>query len=118
MSLVAIERGMVHNCYIIAQKISYINFVKLCMEEDLVSMNMVADEIGVSTFSLSRWINNLPIYRHIAETDEMRFSISAGCHGQLEDIGSDLFAYIEALLHFLVVNYFGIAPLFYLSYLR
>ena len=47
------ERVMVHNRYTIAQKISYVNFVKLCMEEDLVLMNMVTDEIGVATSSLS-----------------------------------------------------------------
>jgi hypothetical protein len=83
--------------YTIAEKISYVNFAKLRMEEDLASMTTVTDEIGVSQSSLSRWINNLPIYRHIAETDATKKSRFAGRRGQLEDIGQDLLEYVGVL---------------------
>jgi hypothetical protein len=95
---VLMDEGMVErNQYMIAQKIAYINYTMLRMEEDLASMCTVADEIGVSPSSLSRWINKLPIYCHIAEQDKVRFSISAGRRGQLEDIGLELLAYVEDL---------------------
>ena len=58
---------------------------------------MVTDEAGMLPSSLSRWIYNLPIYHHIAKTDQVRCSLSAGCHGQLEDIGLYLSVYIEDL---------------------
>jgi hypothetical protein len=67
------------------------------MEEDLASMNTVADEIGVSHTSLSRWINKLPIYRHIEKTDQVRFSLAGGRKSQLEDIGPALLAFVEDL---------------------
>ena len=85
------------NRYTIAQKISYLNYAKLCMEEDLALMTMVTDEVGVLPSSLSRWIYNLPIYCHIVETDQVRCSLSAGRHGQLEDIGLYLSVYTEDL---------------------
>ncbi len=98
--LVVLDEGvMERNHYSIAQKISYVSYAKLLrhMEEDLASMTTVADEWGVSPSSLSRWINKLPIYHHIAETDQVRFSLAAGRHGQLEDIGSELLVYIDNL---------------------
>ena len=67
---VVLDEGvMKRNRYTIAQRISYVNYAKLRMEEDLASMSTVADECGVSPSSLSRWFNKLPIYPHIAETD-------------------------------------------------
>ncbi len=95
---VVLDEEMVeHNLYTITQKIFFVIYAKLCMEEDLASMNTVADELCVWPLSLSRWINNLSFCHHITEMDEVRFSLSAACCGQLEDIGSDLSAYIEDL---------------------
>ena len=95
---VVLDEGvMERKRYTIAQRISYVNYAKLRMEEDLASMSTVADECGVSPSSLSRWFNKLPIYRHIAETDQVRLSLAAGRRGQLEDIGSELLAYIDDL---------------------
>ena len=85
------------NRYTISQKISYVNYAQLRMEEDLASMNTVADEIGVSNSTLSTWINKLPIYHHIAKTDQVRFSLVPGRKSQLEDIGPDLFAFVDDL---------------------
>jgi len=85
------------NRYTILQKIAYVEYAQLRMKEDLASQNTVADECGVSNASLSRWINNLPIYRHIAKTDQVRFSLVPGRRSQLEDIGPDLFAFVEDL---------------------
>ncbi len=40
-------RSTERNRYTIAQKISYVNYANLCMEEDLASMTTVADEACV-----------------------------------------------------------------------
>ena len=85
------------NRYTIVQKITYVEYAQLRMEEDLASMNTVADEIGVSHTTLSRWINKLPIYRHIEKTDQVRFSLAGGRKSQLEDIGPALLAFVEDL---------------------
>ena len=49
--------------YSIQQKIQYVEFAMLRMDEDLASLNTIADNIGVSSASLSRWMNKLPQYR-------------------------------------------------------
>ena len=67
-----------HNCYTILQKMAYMEYGQCRMEEDHASMNMATDEVGVSNTSLSRWINNLLIYRHIAKTDQVRYSLVSG----------------------------------------
>lgn len=83
--------------FTIQQKIQIVEYLMVRMDEDLASMNVVADELGVSTSSLSRWMNKLPIYRHIAKNDQVRFSLSTGRRGQLEDISAELFAFVEDL---------------------
>ena len=60
-------------------------------------MNTVADECHVSNSSLSRWMNNLPIYRHIAKKDQVRYAIICGRKSQLEDLGPQLLAFVEDL---------------------
>ncbi len=75
-------------------------FYQRCKEEDLALLNSVADQIGVSSSCLSRWIKKLPIYEFIVENDKTerdRFSLSAGRRGQLEDISSGLLSFVEDL---------------------
>ena len=60
-------------------------------------MNVIADEVGVSMSSLSRWMNTLPIYRHITKNDQVSFSLSPGHRCQLEDIAAKLLAFVKDL---------------------
>ncbi len=83
--------------YSIQQKIQYVEFAMLRMDEDLASLNTIADEIGVSNSSLSRWMNKLPQYRHIAKHDQVRFSLNAGRRSQLDDIGPELLGFVKDL---------------------
>ncbi len=83
--------------YSIQQKIQYVEFAMLRMDEDLASLNSIADHIGVSSASLSRWMNKLPQYRHIARHDQVRFSLNTGRRSQLDDIGPDLLSFVEDL---------------------
>ena len=83
--------------YSIQQKIQYVEFAMLRMDEDLASLNTIADNIGVSSASLSRWMNKLPQYRHIAKHDQVRFSLNAGRRSQLDDIGPELLGFVEDL---------------------
>jgi hypothetical protein len=100
MSLMIMWFWMTVSCYTIVQKITYVEYAQLRMEEDLASLTTVTDECGVSHTSLSRWINKLPIYRHITKTDQVRFSLICGRKSQLEDIGPALLAFVEVLDNF------------------
>lgn len=83
--------------YSIEQEIKIVEYTMVRMEEDLASMCLVAEEVGVDKSSLSRWMDKLPIYRHIAKYDQVRFAINPGHRGQLEDVGPDMLAFIEEL---------------------
>ena len=83
--------------YTILEKIIMVEHAQGRIEVDLASMNTVADECHVSSSSLSRWMNNLPIYRHIAKKDQVRYAIVLGRKSQLEDIGPQLLAFVEDL---------------------
>ena len=83
--------------YSIQQKIQYVEFAMLRMEENLASLNTIADNIGVSSASLSRWMNKLPMYRNIAKHDQVRLSLTAGRRGQLDNIGPVLLGFVEDL---------------------
>ena len=86
-----------HPCYSIQQKIQYVEFAMLRMDEDLASLNTIADEIGVSNSSLSRWMNKLLQYHHIVKHDQVRFSLNAGRRSQLDDIGPELLGFVQDL---------------------
>jgi len=83
--------------YSIEQKIKIVEYMMVRMEEDLASMCEVADEVGVDKSSLSRWVDKLPIYRHIMKYDQVRLAINPGRKGQLEDVGPDLLAFVDEL---------------------
>ena len=83
--------------YSIQDKIRIVEFAMVRIEEDLASLNVIADEVGVHSTTLLRWFNKLPIYRYIAKNDQVRFSLSTGRRGQLEDIGTELLAFVEDL---------------------
>ena len=94
-SRVAVDKAQ-RNRYTIRQKITIVQYAMVCMEEDLASMNDISSEIGISTSSLSRWIDQLPVFRHINKNDQVRLAINPhGRRSQLEDIGADLLAFVE-----------------------
>ena len=94
-SRVAVDKAQ-RNRYTIRQKITIVQYAMVRMEEDLASMNDISSEIGISTSSLSRWIDQLPVFRHIDKNDQVRLAINPhGRRSQLEDIGADLLAFVE-----------------------
>ena len=85
------------NWYIIRQKITIVQHAMVRMEEDLASMNDIANEVGISNSSLSCWIDQLLIFRHINQYDQVRLAMMNphGHRSQLEDIGADLLTFVE-----------------------
>ena len=81
----------------IQQKIQCCEFFMVRSEEDLASMSTVADELKISTSSLSRWMNKLPQYRFLAKLEKERFSVHSGRSTPLEVIGPELLAFVEDL---------------------
>ena len=79
------------NRYTIRQKITIVDYAMVRLEEDLASMNDIADEVGISTSSLSRWIDQIDIFRHINHNDQVsRLAMNQhGRRGQLEDVSAD-----------------------------
>jgi hypothetical protein len=85
------------NCFSIQQKIQYVEFAMSHMDDDLASLHTIANQIGVSSSSLSMWMNKLPMYRHIVKHDHVRYSLNASHCGQLDDIGPELFGFVKDL---------------------
>lgn len=84
--------------YTIRQKITIVEYAMVRMEEDLASMNEIADEVGISTSSLSRWMDQLPQLRHINRHDQVRVNMNrAGRTSSLENISADLLAFVNEL---------------------
>ena len=84
--------------YTIRQKITIVEYAMVRMEEDLASMNDIADEVGISTSSLSRWIDQLPQLRHINRHDQVRLNMNrAGHTSALIDISANLLAFVHEL---------------------
>ncbi len=81
----------------IQQKIQCCEFFMVRSEEDLASLNTVADELGVSSSCLSRWMNKLPQYRFLVKLERERFSLHQGRSAQLDVIGPELLAFVEDL---------------------
>ena len=83
--------------YTIQQKITICEYAEVCMEEDLAAMSDIADEVGVPVSCISRWIDQLPILRHINRNNQVRLSVNPGRCGQLKDVGAELLAFVEEL---------------------
>ena len=84
--------------YTIRQKITVVEYAMVRMEEDLASMNEIADEVGISTSSLSRWMDQLPQLRHINRHDQVRVNVNqAGRASMLDDISTDLLGFVREL---------------------
>ena len=85
------------NHYTIQQKITICEYAEVRMEEDLAVMSDIADEVGVPVSCISRWLDQLPVLRHINRNDQVRLSVNPGRHGQLEDVGAELLGFVEEL---------------------
>ena len=83
--------------YTIQQKITICQYAEVRMEEDLAAMSDIADEVGVPVSCISRWLDQLPILRHITRNDQVRLSVNPGRRGELEDVGAELLAFVEEL---------------------
>ena len=81
----------------IKEKIQVVESAMIRMDDDLQSLNLIADDLGLSNSCLSRWIDQLPILRHIAKNDEVRRSLHSGRRGQLDDISAELLGFVEDL---------------------
>ena len=82
---------------LIQQKIQCCKFFMVRSEEDVASMNTVADKLKISTSSLSCWMNKLPQYHFLAKLEKERFSLHPGHSTQLEVIGPELLASVGDL---------------------
>ncbi len=83
--------------YSIAEKICFCKFVLVCMEQDLVSLNSIGNEVGVSLSCFSHWLNHLPQYFFIAKHDQVRYILHGGHKNQLDCIGAELLAVVANL---------------------
>ena len=83
--------------YSIAEKIRFCEFAMVKMEQDLASLNSIANEVSISASCLSRWMNRLPQFRFIATQDQVRYSLHRGRGNQLDCIGAELLAFVETL---------------------
>jgi hypothetical protein len=83
--------------YTILQKITLCEYAEVHMEVELSAMSDIVDEVGVPVSCISRWLDQLPILRHINRNDQVRLSVNPGCCGQLEDVGAELLAFVEEL---------------------
>ncbi len=67
-------------------------------EEDLASLNtVVTDELGISSSSLSCWMNKLPQYHFLAKLEKERFSLHQGHSNELDAIRPELLAFVGDL---------------------
>ncbi len=86
-----------HTRYTIQQKIMICEYAEVCMEVELAAMSDIADVVGVPVSCISRWLDQLPILRHINRNDQVRLSVNPGCRGQHKDVGAELLAFVEEL---------------------
>ena len=67
-----------HNWYTVLQKITIIEYAQICMEENNISLSVVADEVGVSVSTLWRWCDQISILREVRKSDEVKQSLGKG----------------------------------------
>ncbi len=63
------------NRYTVLQKITIIEYARVCMEEDKVSLSVlvaVEVEVGVSVSTLWRWCDQISILRGVRKSDEVK----------------------------------------------
>jgi hypothetical protein len=96
-TLILDEKAEERKHYSIAEKIRFCEFALVKMEQDLASLNSVANEVGISSSCLSRWLNRLPQYRFVARQDQVRYILHRGRKNQLDCIGAELLAFVENL---------------------
>ena len=81
--------------YTIRQKITIVEYAMVRMEEDLASMNKIADEVGISTSSLSRWMDQLPQLHHINRHDQVRVNMNRAGHTSAERVARQRLCCVE-----------------------
>ncbi len=85
------------NRYTVLEKINIVEYTQVCMEEDKVSLSVVADEVGVSVSTLWRWCDQISSLREVRKSGESKRSLGKGRVSMLEEIASPLLSFIDEL---------------------
>lgn len=67
------------------------------IKEDNALFNVVVDNVGVHSTTLSKWFIRLHISWYIVKNDQLRYFLGTGCHGQLKDMRAELLAFFKDL---------------------